>query len=448
MHSPITRLSILLFCLSAANAQADTPNDCKISATLKQYTKVIEHCYPPAKSGDLQAAFYLGEAYEYIQTPQRNGTRAAKWYMKAAEQGHLLAQRNLAALYDSGFGVPKNSWLSFRWYQRAAEQGQAHSQLMTGMMYLDGTGTLKDRKKGLYWLQQAAHSGEPNAQYMYGKTRYEENSADAVAWYKKSAKQGNSYALYRLGLLHFRGENLSQDYQLAMQYAEQALAKGHPRAEVLKRKILEVQPQLGKSQAKSHEVLETPGVAPATEVVKAVPSAQQDSEQKVSTPASAQISPTASNTEKQSEKNTEISSNKPAGSEPTKVAVATRNRKSTEADNPKLSVKTELSQPPLPGHADWLLSQPPTNFTIQLALMSQLDSIKRFFRWYGLENRAHYYRSEFNAGPMWVLTYGNYQTLKDAQNAIKQLPPKVQKMKPWVRQLESLQKSYKAVKSL
>ena len=33
---------------------------------------------------------------------------AVKWFRKAAEQGHVSAQFNLANMYDSGKGIPEN----------------------------------------------------------------------------------------------------------------------------------------------------------------------------------------------------------------------------------------------------------------------------------------------------------------------------------------------------
>ena len=48
--------------------------------------------------------------------------QAARWYEKAAEQGYLDAQYNLAIMYDNGFGVSKDRGKAVKWYRKAAEQ--------------------------------------------------------------------------------------------------------------------------------------------------------------------------------------------------------------------------------------------------------------------------------------------------------------------------------------
>jgi TPR repeat protein len=55
---------------------------------------------------------------------QQNYTLAAKWYRKAAEQGHARAQTNLALMYEDGEGVPQNRQEAIRWFKKAAAQGE------------------------------------------------------------------------------------------------------------------------------------------------------------------------------------------------------------------------------------------------------------------------------------------------------------------------------------
>ena len=48
---------------------------------------------------------------------------SAKWYRKAAEQGHVDAQVSLGGLYELGYGVKKDHVIAFVWYNIAAENG-------------------------------------------------------------------------------------------------------------------------------------------------------------------------------------------------------------------------------------------------------------------------------------------------------------------------------------
>ncbi len=45
---------------------------------------------------------------------------AAKWYRKAAEQGHANAQYNLGIMYDNGQGVPQDYVQAHMWYNLSA----------------------------------------------------------------------------------------------------------------------------------------------------------------------------------------------------------------------------------------------------------------------------------------------------------------------------------------
>ena len=54
--------------------------------------------------------------------------KAAKWWRKAAEQGHADAQNNMGLMYERGEGVPQNDAEAAKWYRQAAEQGHTNAQ--------------------------------------------------------------------------------------------------------------------------------------------------------------------------------------------------------------------------------------------------------------------------------------------------------------------------------
>jgi len=77
---------------------------------------------------------------------------AAKWYQKAAEQGHALAQYNLAQMYHQERGVPQGVAEAVKWFQAAAEQGETGSQLQLGLMSLKGDGVPQDPVQSYKWF--------------------------------------------------------------------------------------------------------------------------------------------------------------------------------------------------------------------------------------------------------------------------------------------------------
>ncbi len=52
--------------------------------------------------------YYVGFAYEWGHGVQEDGSEAALWFRRAAEQGFALAQNYLAFFYECGRGVPKD----------------------------------------------------------------------------------------------------------------------------------------------------------------------------------------------------------------------------------------------------------------------------------------------------------------------------------------------------
>ena len=80
--------------------------------------------------GDVDAQFILGFAYEKgKRASSKDDKEAVKWYTKAAEQGHAVAQYALGVAYYYGEGVLKDFKEAVKWWTKAAEQGIAKAQL-------------------------------------------------------------------------------------------------------------------------------------------------------------------------------------------------------------------------------------------------------------------------------------------------------------------------------
>ena len=90
---------------------------------------------------------------------KQDHSEAARWYRKAAEQGHAVAQYNLGVMYKNGQGVKQDHAEAVRWYRKAAEQGQADAQCSLGVMYLNGQGVRQDHAEAVRWYRKAAEQG-------------------------------------------------------------------------------------------------------------------------------------------------------------------------------------------------------------------------------------------------------------------------------------------------
>ena len=79
-----------------------------------------------AEQGDAETQYKLGFMYEGSDSVPEDYTEAAKWYRKAAEQGHVTAQWMLGGIYYPGEdeGVPDNDVEAYAWFSVAATNGQ------------------------------------------------------------------------------------------------------------------------------------------------------------------------------------------------------------------------------------------------------------------------------------------------------------------------------------
>ncbi len=175
-----------------------------------------------AEKGDPQTQFDLGMYYATaslhptftpnFQTIRQPGKcismyQALEWWLKAAEQGHIEAQRWVVNCYRFGLGVGQDSQETVKWLQKLVEQDDGWGQRNMGFCYACGYGVSMDEAKAIKWWRKAAKNGEPGAEYDLGEayiTGYggvKENKEKAIKWIRSSAEHGNKQAQKVLGWL-------------------------------------------------------------------------------------------------------------------------------------------------------------------------------------------------------------------------------------------------------
>ena len=110
-----------------------------------------------------QLQFDLARLYHEGRHLQKDIAQAAKWYRKAAAQGHTPAQINLAMMYIGGDGVKVDLAEARKWFTQAADQGDAEGQVALGMMYALGQGVKADLVQAHKWVTLSSKSGNANA---------------------------------------------------------------------------------------------------------------------------------------------------------------------------------------------------------------------------------------------------------------------------------------------
>ena len=96
-----------------------------------------------ARLGLVNAQIELGNSYAMGRGTERDEKEAAKWYRRAAEQGHAKAQLVLGNRHLTGAGVEEDPVEAVAWFHKAAEQGDAEAQYQLALAYLSGRGVGK-----------------------------------------------------------------------------------------------------------------------------------------------------------------------------------------------------------------------------------------------------------------------------------------------------------------
>ena len=66
--------------------------------------------------------------YDIGKGAPKDEAEAVKWWLKAAERGHAVAQFNLANMYYAGKGVPKDYPEAYAWYSIATANGDEQAK--------------------------------------------------------------------------------------------------------------------------------------------------------------------------------------------------------------------------------------------------------------------------------------------------------------------------------
>ncbi|MBP8168320.1 MAG: SEL1-like repeat protein [Azonexus sp.] len=134
----------------------------------------------------------------------KNVAAAVEWWQKAAAQDNWEAQYELAWLYRSGDGVPKDATRAFSLFEKVAK--------------------LADKKEG---FTPIVFNAQANLGVMFSLGEgVPKDDAKAIEWYRRAATSGSSMAQGNLGVAYLRGEGVAKDNVLAYAWSNVAGSQG------------------------------------------------------------------------------------------------------------------------------------------------------------------------------------------------------------------------------
>lgn len=158
--------SLFLFCLLNSGVCFAGFDEGEAAYQKGDYAIALKNWKPLANRGDANAQNSLGKMFGNGQGVPQSFAQAAKWFRKAAEQGHSIAQTNLALMYrdGNGQGVPISNAQAYDWFSKAAAQGNADAQNELGVMHANGQGLPQNIQIAADWFRKSANQGNVIAQ--------------------------------------------------------------------------------------------------------------------------------------------------------------------------------------------------------------------------------------------------------------------------------------------
>jgi hypothetical protein len=113
-----------------------------------------------------------------------------------------------------------------RWLHKAAEGGHPGAQFVLGLRYEQGVGVPKQPAQAEAWFRRGAEQGDSRGQtalgqlYLSGKGSLAQNPTLALEWLRKASAQADGEAMYWIGQMYGQGLGVPQDASEAFRWFE------------------------------------------------------------------------------------------------------------------------------------------------------------------------------------------------------------------------------------
>ncbi|MEZ3591661.1 MAG: sel1 repeat family protein [Muribaculaceae bacterium] len=180
-----------------------------------------------AQEGDVNAEFFIGRSYYDGNGVERDYRKAVEYFRSTAAKGSVRGQCGLGWCYFYGQGVPVDYRKAVKWLTLASNAGHPLARYLLGVCYLKGHGVAKDEIEGLHLLDEAISLGAVEAitekGIYYRRCNKLEKGLELI---RKASDKGDPRAQFIIGLYHYRGTAVQQDFELAVDYFKEAANGG------------------------------------------------------------------------------------------------------------------------------------------------------------------------------------------------------------------------------
>lgn len=253
------------------------------------------------------------------------------------------------------------------------------------------------------------------------------------------AKAGNPEAQYAIGYMYFYGLGTAQDKAIAIQWMNAAAAQGNLHARQALQDIQQhaefssMQPFPGRLPSSSFVTQPRPGYNES-------PDQARDSSTEMPTDNSA--TSLQATWPPPSQGNVAPPPPPPSYEQPMTQGVDT----APITPEPVLQVPTTqepvIPNPPPVAIQPMSLNTPAQGYTVQILASQDSSKIEEYIQSHHLEGQTKTYQTQRDGKNWYVLGYGNYATVQEAEEVIGSLTPELKKASPWVRDLAKLNNTH------
>lgn len=132
----------------------------------KNYDNAIEWYDKCVNQGNSELQYKIGISLLNSASPylkMKHSEVIIRFLEYAGEQGHLLAQEKLGHIFSNFPLMPSDAKKSFHWYLKAATQGSLNAQIEIAKKYFFGEGVNIDYQEAIYWCSKASLQGNERA---------------------------------------------------------------------------------------------------------------------------------------------------------------------------------------------------------------------------------------------------------------------------------------------
>lgn len=201
----------------------------------RDVVRAAQYYRKASDAGHLLATVKLGLCFEKGLGVRKSIKTAASLFSRASDAGCGQGMIELGRLHERGIGVVESPERAVTLYRKAAAAGFPEGERCLGQCYLEGFGVKEDPKKAIELLESARKRGDLPACvelancYRRGHP-VEQSDEKACLLYRLAAEQGDEISQQQFGLCYYNGIYVQQDDKQAFKWFSAAAAQGEAEA--------------------------------------------------------------------------------------------------------------------------------------------------------------------------------------------------------------------------